>query len=293
MPVKLAYIGVVIIWTTTPLAIKWSSSELSFILSLSLRMSLGLVFLIWLMILKGQALPCHRRAIASYCAASLQLLVSMAVTYWASQWIPSGWMSVIFGLTPFFTAILAMIWLNEQSLSPIKLLAYVLGLLGLSVMFKSAVDLNQNAIWGVSAILLAALIQCISSIWVKKLNTNITALELLTGGLLVSMPGYWLSWYFLDGSFPDSISFTSLGCVVYLGLIATIFGFSWYFYILSRLAATQVAMINLMTPVLSLWLGNTVNHESITFSVITGTALIVLALALYQYSEKKQKTLVE
>jgi len=290
MPVKLAYLGVVLIWTTTPLAIQWSHSEISFILSLSARMSIGLVFLIWLLMLKGQRLPWHKRAIASYFAASLQLLVSMAITYWASQWIPSGWMSVIFGLTPFFTAILAMVWLNEQSLSPLKLSAYGLGLLGLSVMFKSAVDLNQHAIWGVSAILFAALIQCISSIWVKKLNASITALELLTGGLLVSMPGYWLSWYWLDGSLPETVSVTSLWCIVYLGMIATIFGFSWYFFVLSRLAATQVAMINLLTPVLSLWLGNTVNNEAITFSVISGTALIVLALALYQYSEKTQKT---
>lgn len=286
MRVKLAYLGVVLIWTTTPLAIKWSSTELSFIFSLSARMSIGLVFLLWLLILRGQKLPWHRRAIASYFAASLQLFLSMAITYRASQWIPSGWMSVIFGLTPFFTAILATIWLHEKSLSPLKIFAYLLGLLGLSAMFKSADELNLQAIWGVTAILVAALIQCISSIWVKKLNANISAIELITGGLLVSMPGYWLCWYWLDGSMPQTVSVTSLWCIVYLGLIATIFGFSWYFFVLSRLAATQVAMINLMTPVLSLWLGNTVNHEVITPTVMVGTSIILLALIIYQLSER-------
>lgn len=286
MRVKLAYLGVVLIWTTTPLAIKWSSTELSFIFSLSARMSIGLVFLLWLLILRGRKLPWHRLAIASYFAASLQLFLSMAITYRASQWIPSGWMSVIFGLTPFFTAILATIWLHEKSLSPLKIFAYLLGLLGLSAMFKSADELNQQAIWGVTAILVAALIQCISSIWVKKLNAHISAIELITGGLLVSMPGYWLCWYWLDGSIPQTVSVTSLWCIVYLGLIATIFGFSWYFFVLSRLAATQVAMINLMTPVLSLWLGNTVNHELITPTVIVGTSIILLALIIYQLSER-------
>lgn len=288
MRVNLAYLGVIVIWTTTPLAIKWSSSELSFILSLTARMSIGLICLLWLLILKGHKLPLTKQAISSYFAASLQLGVSMAITYWGSQWIPSGWISVIFGLTPFFTAILAMIWLHEPSLSPLKITAYLLGIMGLSAMFKSAGELNQNAIWGVSAILVAALVQCISSVWVKKINANISAIDLITGGLLVSMPGFWISWYCLDGTIPTSLSMTSLWCLVYLGVVATLLGFSWYFYVLSRLPATQVAMINLMTPVLSLWLGNSVNNETITPTVMAGTAIIVLALMTYQFTEKSR-----
>lgn len=286
MRVNLAYLGVIVIWTTTPLAIKWSNSELSFILSLTARMSIGLICLLWLLILRGHKLPLDKRAISSYFAASLQLFVSMAITYWGSQWIPSGWISVIFGLTPFFTAILAMIWLHEPSLSPLKITAYLLGIMGLSAMFKSAGELNQNAIWGVSAILVAALVQCISSIWVKKINANISAIDLITGGLLVSMPGFWISWYCLDGTLPASVSIVSLWCIVYLGVVATLLGFSWYFFVLSRLPATKVAMINLMTPVLSLWLGNSVNNETITPTVMGGTAIIVLALMIYQFNEK-------
>lgn len=286
MRLKLAYLGVILIWTTTPLAIKWSSTELGFSLSLASRMSIGLIFLLWWQFLKGRSLPRHKAAIASYFAASLQLFLSMAITYWGSQWIPSGWISVIFGLTPFFTAILAMVWLNEPSLTPLKMTAYILGLLGLSAMFKSAAELNQQALWGVAAILLAALTQCISSIWVKKLKTDISSFDLITGGLLISMPAYWLCWYWLDGTVPQSVSINCLWSIVYLGVIATLFGFSWYFYLLTYLPATRVAMINLMTPVLSLWLGNRVNHEAITPSIIAGTTLILLALAAYQYSEK-------
>lgn len=286
MRVNLAYLGVIVIWTTTPLAIKWSNSELSFILSLTARMSIGLICLVWLLILRGHKLPLDKQAISSYFAASLQLFVSMAITYWGSQWIPSGWISVIFGLTPFFTAILAMIWLQESSFTPLKFTAYLLGIMGLSAMFKSAGELNQNAIWGVSAILIAALVQCISSIWVKKINANISAIDLITGGLLVSMPGFGISWYCLDGTLPASISLVSLWCIVYLGVVATLFGFSWYFFVLSRLPATKVAMINLMTPVLSLWLGNLVNNETITPTVMGGTAIIVLAVMTYQFNEE-------
>lgn len=288
MQLRLAYLGVVLIWTTTPLAIKWSSTELSFILSLCARMSIGLIVLLWLQVLQGRTLPWHKQAITSYFAVSLQLFLSMAVTYWGSQWIPSGWVSVIFGLTPVFTAVLAMFWLQEDSLSPLKITAYLLGLAGLAAMFKSAEGLNQHAIWGVGAILLAAFIQCLSSVWVKNLNTKITAMDLITGGLLIAMPGYWLSWYWLDGTLPSTISVVSLGCIIYLGAIATVFGFSWYFFVLNRLPATKVAMINLMTPVLSLWLGKTVNHEVITPSVIAGTASIVLALVIYQFSETRK-----
>ena len=43
MYTRIAYLGVIIIWATTPLAIQWSSEGVGFLFALSLRMTLGVV----------------------------------------------------------------------------------------------------------------------------------------------------------------------------------------------------------------------------------------------------------
>ena len=290
MRVKLAYLGVVLLWATTPLAIKWSSVGISFILGVSARMTLGLVGLLWWLLINRTALPLNRCALQTYLAVSLQLYASMSFTYWGAQHIPSGWVAVIFGLGPFMTALLAAFYLGEGSLSPLKIASYLLGLGGLALMFHSAAQQDEQAVWGMLAILVATLIQALSAVSIKKIAARLPALQQITGGLLISVPVYWLSWYVLDGTIPHSIPVTTLMCVVYLGILATIFGFAWYYFVLRELTATQVSMINLITPVLSLWLGITINHEPIHLRIIAGTALIVTALLGYGLAERRSPT---
>ncbi len=288
MAVRLAYLAVVLIWTTTPLAIKWSSDGLSFILGVTARMSLGAICLGLTLLLTRRRLPLHRAACLTYLAVTLQLFVSMAITYWAAQHLPSGWISVILGLCPFMTAFMAAHWLQESSLGWLRILAYALGLAGLAAMFLSAADLHQQAIWALAAMLLAGFFHSFSAICVKKINARLPAIQQISGGLLVSVPCYWLSWYWLDGTIPAQIPQQALVSILYLGVFATTIGLVLYYYVLRILPATQVAMINLITPVLSLWLGYSVNHEIITLKVIAGTGLIMLALLIYQLAERRQ-----
>ena len=90
----------------------------------------------------------------------------------------------------------------------------------------------------------------------------------------------------LDGDIPAYIPLTTALCIVYLGVFATIFGFAWYYFVLRELPATQVSMINLMTPVLSLWLGNSINQEPLHWQVLAGTGLIVAALLAYLLADR-------
>jgi drug/metabolite transporter (DMT)-like permease len=291
--IKLAYAGVVLIWTTTPLAIKWTGEGINYVLGATARMSIGWLCLLLVMLLLRQPLMFHRTARYTYLASSAHLYLGLLVTYWSAQYLPSGWMSVIFGLNPFLTAILAAIFLKEASLGWRKVLSYLLGVAGLVVMFMSALDLNQQALLGMLGVLLATFLQGGSAVWVKRINAGLSPLQLLTVGLLYSLPMYFLTWYVLtDAQLPTVIpSDKTLYAILYLGVIATTLGFTWYYYyILKHLPATQVAMLSLMTPVLSLLLGHTINQEPLSLKVVLGTGLILTALLLNQLAERWQKT---
>lgn len=291
MRLLLAYLGVVLIWTTTPLGIKWSSIGLSYIVGLTARMLIGLLCLILAMLISRSRLRLDWPAVQTYCASALQLYASMMLTYWGAQFIPSGWLSVIYGLSPVMTALMAASLLHEPSLSPGKIVSYLTGVAGLVVMFSSALELNLQAARGVMALLAATFLYAASSVWIKRIDAGVGAMPQITGGLLVSLPFYLASWYWLDdGQIPSLPPATTQWAILYLGLIATPIGFALYYYVLARMPATNVAMINLLTPVLSLMLGYFANAEPVSAKVAVGTLLIMAALALHGWIDRRQST---
>lgn len=286
MRIYLAYISVVLLWATTPLAIKWSVEGPGFLFGVTARMAIGLVCLLLMLGLSRQRLVWHRKALQTYLAVALQIYGSMLAVYWAAQFIPSGWVSVLFGLLPLMTAILAAIWLRERSLTLGNLLAYVLGICGLWVMFGSALQMGYDAVLGIIGVLVSTFLQAVSSVWIKRIDGKIPALSQVTGGLLLSLPVYLMTWAIFDGHWPTEISPISLASIIYLGMIATTFGFVLYYYLLLYQSATKVALVTLISPVMALLLGHAVNHEPLTMKVATGTLLILGALLMHEFFDR-------
>ncbi len=286
MRIPLAYISIILLWATTPLAIKLSGEGPGFLFGVTGRMTIGTVCLLLILAVSKQRLAWHKKAIQTYLAVALQIYGSMLVVYWAAQFIPSGWVSVIFGLLPLMTALLAAVWLRERSLTLGKLLAYVLGLGGLWIMFGSALQLGEDAVLGIIGVLVATFLQAISLIWVKRIDAKIPAISQVTGGLLLSLPAYLVTWTLVDGHWPTEISVVSLTSIIYLGTIATTFGFILYYYLLLYQSATKVALITLVSPVMALLLGHAVNHEPLTIKVVTGTLLILGALLTHEFFDR-------
>lgn len=286
MRVLAAYISVVLLWSTTPLAIKWSGEGPGYLFGVTGRMSIGALCVGLALLLLRQRPAWHRGARLTYLAVALQIYGAMLAVYWASQFIPSGWISVVFGLSPLMTALLAAACLGERSISVGKLLSYVLGVGGLLVMFGSALQFGRNAAFGIAGVLFSAFLQSASAVWIKRLNAQVPALSQVAGGLLLALPAYWLTWGIADGRWPAHLPATSWGAILYLGVIATGIGFSLYYYVLQRLSATRVALITLMAPVLALLLGHAINHEPLTPHVVSGAALILSGLLLHEFSSR-------
>ncbi|OYV20389.1 MAG: hypothetical protein CG438_618 [Methylococcaceae bacterium NSP1-1] len=190
MRIPLTYISVILLWATTPLAIKWSGEGPGFLFGVSARMAIGTGCILFILILMHQRLAWHRKACLTYLAVALQIYGSMLAVYWAAQFIPSGWISVIFGLTPLMTALLAALFLGERSLTLGKLLAYGLGVSGLAIMFGSALQFGYDAVLGISGVLVSSLLQSISSVWIKCIAAKLPALSQVAGGLLLALPAH-------------------------------------------------------------------------------------------------------
>jgi len=182
--------------------------------------------------------------------------------------------------------LLAAIFLGERSLTLGKLLAYGLGVSGLAIMFGSALQLGYDAVLGISGVLVSAFLQSVSSVWIKRIAAKLPALSQVAGGLLLALPAYLLTWGIADGHWPTLLTPTSLAAIIYLGVIATTIGFVLYYYLLTHLPATRVALITLVSPLLALMLGHIINHELLTMKIITGTLFILSALIMHEFFDR-------
>jgi len=285
--IQSSYLAVVIIWSTTPLAIQWSATEVNYLFGVTSRMVIGLVISLFALRVMGLRLHVHRRALHTYLAAGLGIYGAMICVYWGAQFIPSGWISVLFGLTPIITGIMARRFLGEQSLDGTRLLGVFLGIAGLVVVFWGSLHFSPDAWLGVTALVVSVTLHSASTVWTKVIGWQAHGVEITAGALVVAVPLYLLSWGLSGSPWPETLSSKAALSIVYLGSIATVLGFGAFYYVLRHVDATRVALLTLLTPIIALWLGRWLNGEELAWGVVAGTGLILLGLLLYEFGARR------
>ncbi len=291
MSVPAAYLAVIVIWSTTPLAIKWSSEGPSFIAGVTSRMIIGTIICLVLVKLFRVALPWHRKAVYAYLAGSLAVFAGMLSVYWGAQFIESGLVALLFGLTPLAITIISVSMGTESRPGLLKLLGIIVALTGLFCIVLLGGDaghLTEKGLYGMLAVFMGMLMHSVSTVWVKQLGEQMSALSMTTGSLLFSMPLYLIVWYFVDGTIPDSMPVHAIGSIIYLGIFGSVLGYIFYFYTLRHVSATNVGLITLITPVTALLLGQALNGEAVTAIVWFGTSLIILGLSMHQWEQRRR-----
>lgn len=291
MSLQAAFMSVILIWSTTPLAIKWSALGIGSSLAVFSRMAIGMVVCLLVMKLLRIPFPTHRKALLAYVAGGLSMFGAMALTYWSSQFVSSGMIAVLFGLSPLLTSLGAALWLKEESLTLNKLAGMVLGVIGLILVFRGGLDFADGAALGVVALLLAVVSQSWGLVWLKRINDDSPPLATTLGILLVSLPLFFITWWLFDGSTPTEVSPRSVMATVYLATFGSVLGFALYYYLIKNMEAGHVALITLITPVLALLLGHALNAEPVLPQVWGGTACILLGLCLHRWGERWLKSL--
>jgi len=246
-------------------------------------MLIGAVVALMLAILMSAPLSWHRSSRQAYLASGLGIYGGMITVYWAAQHIPSGWISVIFGISPIVTALMARLWLQEsEPVTRPRLIGMLMGVAGLLVMFATSLNLNSDAALGILVMLVSVSIHCASAVWIKRINPDLAAISQTSGSLLVAAPLFLITWLLAGETIPTTMTARSIGAITYLALLGSVVGFALYYYVLSKVDATRVALLTLVTPVCALALGHSLNQEPINADIIIGALLILSGLATFE-----------
>lgn len=284
-----AYLGLVLIWSTTPLAVVLSLRDLDAVWALALRMVIAACLAQGVLRLAGLRLVFDRLALKRYAIGALSMFGAMLFTYLGARHLPSGLISILFGLSPLIVGVLGRFFFRGARFSALQWSGLLLALTGLVLIFLQGEKLARIDSGSVALVLTGVTCYAVSALWLKQLPQALPPLVQTTGALWVSALAALLSLPLLGGAVPTHIpGAASTAALLYSASVGSIIAMLFYFFLLQRIEVGTMALTTLMTPVLALLLGIFVNHEHFRAQILWGMGLILLGLAAYYERELRR-----
>ncbi|WP_372763660.1 DMT family transporter [Litorivivens sp.] len=279
----LAYLIVIAVWATTPLAIKLSSEYFAPMAAASLRFLLACAIACCLIALFRGGSSLKRTHWKAYLVASLGIFPNMPLVYMATGYISSGLVSVMMATAPFIMGALSIFVLRQNPFTPLRMLGLVVALAGLLVITANQFALDADAWRGILLMLGSTFTFSLSNVLLKRMDTStIDPLEQSLGAMIFALPGLLLCWQVSDGNVPKIAPNSATWAVVYLAVVASIVGFMAFYYVLRTLPFELVGLVPLITPALAMTLGVLYAGEMVDDALKLGSLMILLGLAIYE-----------
>ena len=291
MPIILAYCVVVLIWSTTPMAIQVSQSEMSFYAALAIRIWISAFLSVPVLMFARQSLVFTAEAMRTYFAGAIGVYAAMLCVYWGASYLPSGLISVFYGLSPMISGVLANFWLKEKELTPARILALLVALSGLYLVVAGQLTLGEDAWKGITGTLVSVFLFSLSGVAVKRTASTLHPMVQTSGILWVASVGFCLTLPFFNFSVATELSRITWVSMGYLAIGGSLLGFVLYYYILKHLPAARVALVTLVAPVLAIFWGHLLRGEQLSVISLSGSLMMLMALSMYQWNSRLDKLL--
>ncbi|HEX8085379.1 MAG TPA: EamA family transporter [Solirubrobacteraceae bacterium] len=280
------YAMLVLVWSSTWVAIKIGLDDLPALFGAGIRFGLAGVLLLAGARLAGRSL--RTDPILATILAVLPFATTYGLVYWAEQHIPSGLTAVLFGVLPLYTALLAAVALPDEPLRRRLLAGIAIAIVGLALAFNESLELGDDDLAWVAALAaaLSSLPSAIGNISIKRRGALLDALVL--NGWAMLGAGVLL----LLASAPSedwgdaTLTAASAGSVLYLALIGTAFTFVGLTLLLRELTAVATSYISMLIPFGALAFGALLEDEVVTGTAILGATLVATGIAVAQWRRR-------
>ncbi|MBX3266696.1 MAG: DMT family transporter [Acidobacteria bacterium] len=218
----------------------------------------------------------------------LQFTVNYSTVFWAEQYITSGLAAVLQAMITVFGLVLAWIFLPSERITPLKIIAVMIGILGVGVIFLDQLRVESAmAFAGSVAIVVGAYAAAQASILVKAKAAAIDPAMILLSQMLCGLPALVIYALIAEGSpFAHNWGMRAVASVLYLSLAGTIAAFWLYYWLLARIESTKAMMISLVTPLIAVLVGNVFLGETLPPQTLIGGLLILSGIGLIVFRRR-------
>lgn len=274
-----------LIWSTTALGIKWAVAGVPYHAAFLGRFALAGAIMLLIVLLQRQPLPPWRKTLPAWLLGGCSVSVSMLVTFWAAQSIPSGLIAVLHGLTPLTAVVFTRIWLHER-VHLNEVLGIVLAIVGLAVIFSERIGLGAGGIPVLLAVLAAVVFNSGCNVRLKQYSQNLPAMTVNLGVMLVCT-GIGLVFWLLHGAPQPAVwPARTVGAIVYLAIIGSVLALSIFYWLIREAHPVQLALVPMIATVSSLWIGHVLNQETVSSKMLIGTGLVITGLLWRQFGNR-------
>jgi drug/metabolite transporter (DMT)-like permease len=214
--------------------------------------------------------------------AGLTLFIPFGIFYWAEQWVPSGLASVLFATSPLWVTLVAHLLLPGEPLHPARLAGVLVGFGGLALIFSQDLRVvGGPRLAGAAAVmLLAPFSSAIGVVLVKRWGTGVHPLSTAAVPMLLAGAALGCLGWAAERQRPMRFDGASVAALLYLSLVGSALAFTLYFWLLGRLPATTMSLINFLTPITALLIGVVALDEVLTLRMVAGSGLVVAGVAV-------------
>ena len=172
------YALLVLIWSSTWVAIKIGLEDSPALLGAGIRFAFAGVLLLGFAALRKRSLKTDRTL--ALILGLLPFAFCYGLVYWGEQYIPSGLTAVLFGVMPLYTAVLAALLLQDEPLTARLLGGVTLALAGLALAFVESLELGheERAALGAIAVVLSPLGAALGNVALKRRGASLDAIVL-------------------------------------------------------------------------------------------------------------------
>jgi drug/metabolite transporter (DMT)-like permease len=275
--VSIALGTIYLIWGSTYLGIELTVETIPPIFSAGVRfVAAGLLMLSFTAWRRGtRALRISRRELASCALIGALLPGANAVLFVAERHVPTGLSALIIGSVPLWIVLLRMVSGDRPPRE--ALVGVIVGFGGLALLVRPS---GGAPLWAMLLVLSSALMWATGSFISRRLplpadSLAATSFEMLVGGLILLPIG-------LASSHPHFSEFSgrSIFGFFYLVTFGSLIGYTAYVWLLDNAPLGRVATYAYVNPVVAIALGAIVLHESITWTIGIGAALVLACVAL-------------
>ncbi|MGH3992595.1 MAG: DMT family transporter, partial [Pseudonocardiaceae bacterium] len=151
------YALLVLIWSSTWVAIKIGLEDCPPLLGAGIRFAAAGIVLLAFAAARGRSLRTDARLAGIL--ALMPFALAYGLVYWGEQHIPSGLAAVLFGVLPLYTAFLGAVLLPDQPLRARLVVGILIAIGGLALAFAESADSGdpELALAGAAALALAPL----------------------------------------------------------------------------------------------------------------------------------------
>ena len=276
--VTAAFLALCVIWSSTWLAIKIGLQDLPPISFVALRFVIAVLVLLAISVGRVRLLPVRRGDLKLLAYTGVLIFgINYALLFWAELHVSSGLSAVLQATIPIFGMVFAHFLLPGEPLRWPRVAGAVLALGGVAVICSRLLDFGGLlAFWGGVAVVFGAASAAFSNVLLKKRAIQLAPAMIAAWQMIFSVVPLLVTGLIVDGN-PMHFHWTKTAvfCLLYLAVPGSALTFLLLYWLLPRMAVTNLQTISLITPPGAVMFGWLLGGETFSLWSLAGGALVL------------------